>query len=107
MKYVFSSAVITSPGTYNYRLISIDEAREFLKDKKYISTIGYRETAIAFNKIFGTRIPVNRHTTKMKVGDRALVFRLKSRVAMEKMKGNIGIDYIISNLEIGMLERIM
>lgn len=106
MRYIVNSAVITSPGVYEYRLISIEEAKEWLSKGPFISTIGYQETADVLHKLTGYPIEVNRKMIKMEVGDEALVFRLTIRLDDVRLKGEVGEDFILQNCEIGLLKRV-
>jgi len=105
MKYILNSAVITAPGTYEYFLISADEAKQLLTEGDWESTIGYPETATALSQITGVSIPVNRKQVQMQPGDEALVFRLTRRLSDPELKGKLGISNILSNSEIGILHR--
>lgn len=110
MRYLLNSAVITAPGTYKYRLISVDEAKEWLARGEFISTIGYPETAEALHRLVGIAIPVNRTTVKMEPGDEALVFRLAFKPGDPRpdvaLKGQLGVEWILERSEIGLLQRI-
>jgi len=76
-KYLLNSAVITTPGIYEYYIITPEQARKWYGDgADIISTIGYEETANALSLLLGSPVAVNRVTIKMNVGDEALVFRL-------------------------------
>ena len=105
MRYILNSAVITAPGTYRYQLITLDELREWIHAGRYESTIGYEETAEALSLLTGEKIPVNRRLIEMEVGDEALVFRLTKRVQDPRRKGGLGLDFVISNSEHGLLRR--
>lgn len=105
MRYILNSAVITSPGIYQYVLITPEEAGMWIQNSVFESTIGYPETAIALTEILGIEIPVNRKQIKMQVGDEALVFRLTCRLDDPRAKGEQGIDFIRENCEIGLLIR--
>lgn len=77
MRFLLNSAVVTSPGTYSYRKVSPEEAKNwFTSGDPPLSTIGYVETAEALSELLGEKIEVNRQTISMSVGDEALVFRL-------------------------------
>lgn len=76
MRYLLNSAVITSPGIYEYQIMSVEEAREWIADGPFTSTIGYQETAVALSSLLERNIVQNRTTITMKPGDEALVFRL-------------------------------
>lgn len=105
-KYILNSAVITTEGIYTYKLITLEEAREWILKNKPVSTIGYPQTAEVLSKITGIEIPVNRTQIKMETGDEALVFRLTVRLIDVSLKGNLSEDFIRENCEIGMLKKI-
>ncbi|RLI03275.1 hypothetical protein DRO30_01325 [Candidatus Bathyarchaeota archaeon] len=105
-KYILNSAVITLPGLYEYRLISVNEARKWLKNNDWESTIGYIETASALATLAGIPIPLNRKLVRMMPGDEALVFRLTCRLENPELKGKLSPDFVLKNCEIGILKRI-
>jgi hypothetical protein len=109
MRFVLNSAVITAPGRYSYRLLTVDEARSWLAAGTFTSTIGYAETALAAEAVFGIPIPTNRSTIMMEPGDEALVFRLVFPPGTPRLapgeKGNLSPDFILSHCEIGLLVR--
>lgn len=111
MKYILNSAVITSPGIYEYQHISNVLAQAWYESsEKPISTIGYEETAVALSELLGHEIEVNRITIKMKPGDEALVFRLvlppgTPRISPED-KGRIKEVIKQGHWELGLLKRI-
>ncbi len=106
MRYILNSAVITSPGLYKYTLLNVEAAKRWLKQGSVYSTIGYEETADAFERVFGIRPEVRRELIKMSPGDEALVFRLTKRLGDVSKKGHIGTEEVLANLEIGLLERL-
>ncbi len=109
MKYSLNSAVITTPGVYEYRLITPRQAREWYS-ADVISTIGYEETASALSLLLGHPVAVNRITIKMNVGDEALVFRLVlppgSPRIDPKDKGQIMQHVNAGHWELGLLRKI-
>ena len=109
MKYLLNSAVITSPGTYVYGHITPAEALTWLNEGRWESTIGYQETADALQQICGMKIPVNKKVTPFQIGDDALVFRLvfpKGYRPDPAKKGEMGLNFILKNCEIGILRRV-
>jgi hypothetical protein len=104
-KYLLNSAVITTPGTYSYQLINVELLKEFLKKGEWNSTIGYKSTAMALEKLTGIKIPVNRKLIKMNVGDVAIVFRLTKRIIDPSRKNEISIKEVLENCEIGLLKK--
>lgn len=105
MRYILNSAVITTPGKYEYKLITLDEAKEWLSRGEFESTLGYRETAEALSLLTGIEIPVNRKMVQFQSGDEALVFRLTCRLDSPELKGKVGVDFILNNCEIGILKK--
>jgi len=105
-KYILNSAVITSPGTYEYHLINAEQAKSWLKSGGWKSTIGYVETAYALATLVGMPIPLNRKLVRMEPGDEALVFRLTCRLSNPELKGKLSPDFVLKNCEIGILKRI-
>lgn len=110
MRYLLNSAVVTSFGTYIYSEIPFSEAKEWITEHRWESTIGYAETAEAMSQLFGVPVPVDRKTIKMLVGDEALVFRLVfppgSPRIDPKNKGTLGTHLLAGNYELGLLRRI-
>jgi len=110
MRYVLNSAVITSAGVYEYRLIKPDHVRHWLLCAPYTSTVGYAETAEALSTLTGEAVPVDRKIIRMAPGDEALVFRLVQPEGQRRLapgaKGQVGQDYIRQHCEAGILVRI-
>ena len=107
MRYILNSAVITGPGLFAYRLLTQQEARDWLEIGPATSCIGYEETCLAFERVFHQRLLLNRQTITLAAGDEALVFRLTSRVADPRQKGAVSIDTILAHLEVGLLSRVV
>jgi len=110
MKILLNSAVVTNWGTWEYRPASLEEAKRWLQEGDWHSTIRYPDTAEVIRRLTGVDVPVRNEAIKMKVGDEALVFRIKfeeggARIAQE-MKGKLDPQWIERNLEIGFLRMI-
>ena len=110
-KYRLNSAVITTPGVYEYYIITPEQARAWYGNgADIISTIGYEETANALSLLLGSPVAVNRVTIKMNVGDEALVFRLVlppgSPRIDPKDKGQIMQHVSAGHWELGLLRKI-
>lgn len=104
MRYLLNSAVITTPGRYDYRLVSLPVAQAWFGSGPVESTIGYQETADALATLLGVEVAVNRSMIQMQPGDEALVFRLTVRLADPSVKGRINDpEWIAANSEIGLL----
>lgn len=87
MRYVMNSAVISTPGTYHYRLVSVEEAKKFLDNGPYTSFVGYPATAEYIERVLGYKISLSREPVQFQPGDKALVVRLKYRVQDPGTKG--------------------
>lgn len=80
MRWLLNSAVITTPGTYVYRLLDREEARAWLLAGGWESRIGYSTTADHIAELCGIRPPLSREASPMQPGDEALVVRLRYRL---------------------------
>jgi len=89
MRYLLNSAVITSEGVYEYRLVTPREAADWVRRGGWVSRIGYPQTAEWIERLAGIRPPLSREVSIMKTGDEALVVRLRYRVADPDQKGSV------------------
>lgn len=105
MRYILSSAVISTPGTYAYTLLSPTDAAAWLAQGDALSCVGYDITADAMATLLRVRPEVSRRHVRMACGDEALVFRLKMRVAPH-MKYLLTSEFVSANAEIGLLRRL-
>lgn len=110
MRFILSSAVLTSPGTYRYRLATLPEARQWVEAGPFHSTIRYQETARALSALTGRKVEARDETVKMEPGDEALVFRLVfppgTKGLPTNKKGKVDVEFILDHCEIGIMERI-
>ena len=105
MRYILNAAVIPNPGTYEYEIITLEQAKEWLAQGEYTSAVKYKETADVITALTDYPIPVSAAMVRMEVGDEALVFKLNTRIPTPQ-KGSVGQDFILQNSEIGLLRRI-
>ena len=110
-RYLLNSAVITSEGIYQYKLITPQEAQQWFRNGNApLSTIGYEETAFALSVLLGAPIQVNRITIRMEPGDEALVFRLVLPPGTPRIqpheKGRITEHVKAGHWELGLLKRL-
>ena len=104
MRYILNSAVITTPGRYEYRLIGVEEAKAWMREP-FESTLGYQETAIALSALTGIPVRINRKMVQFQAGDEALVFRLTCRLDDPRLKGQLSPEFVLANCEIGILRK--
>lgn len=132
-RFILNSAVLTAFGRWEYQPLSIEAATSWLREaqpwcddrrceecghatgerfSRWISAIGYPETATALEQLCGLApgtIPVNRQTIQMAVGDSALVFRLVFPAGTRPdavTKGGMGLAFIAAHCELGLLRRL-
>ena len=110
-RYVLNSAVITAPGTYEYKRVSPEEAKRWwFSGDPPLSTVGYPETAEALSQLLGVPVQVNRVTIVMEPGDEALVFRLVLPPGTPRIqpheKGRIAEHVRAGHWELGLLRRL-
>ncbi len=82
--YLTNSPIVTGNGVYEYTIIDIGDAKEFIKDKELISAIGHESTAHVLTNLLGIPVKQDRIQIKLDEGDQCLVFRLKDRVKENK-----------------------
>ena len=108
-KYILNSAVLTAPGSYHYRLVSVAEAKRWLDAGGWKSTIGYEQTAEALSALTGVQVPVDRVSIEMEPGDEALVFRLKFPPGTPRIapgdKGRLKQLLLGGHWELGIIQR--
>lgn len=80
MNYILNAAVITGPGIYSYRLLTREQAAEWLRSREWESRIGYPATAEHIQSLCGKRPALSREQIVLQPGDEALVVRLKYRL---------------------------
>lgn len=110
MRYLLNSAVITSPGRYDYRHVTEEMARNWYDCGPVTSTIGYEQTAEALSDILGVKVAVNRTTIVMLPEDEALVFRLVLPPGTPRIepsdKGRLLKAVLDGHFELGLLIRL-
>lgn len=78
-RYVYNTPVLTSYGVFSFTKISVDDAIAFLRSQGWVSGIGHSGTSQLLTQLSGVPVPVNRISTRLELGDEALVFRLIRR----------------------------
>lgn len=101
--YVLNAAILPNPGTYRLERITIEQAKELLKDG-FTSAIGHQATSEVLSTILDIEIPTNRIQIAMAPGDKALVFRLLTRLPEGKVLSKE--ELLAIAWELNLLERI-
>lgn len=81
--YILNAPVLPNCGLYKFTPFS--RSIQELNFSKAISAVGHETTAIFLSHLLKTPINTNRIRISMKVGNKALVFRLKERLAENKI----------------------
>jgi len=76
---ILNASVITADGTFTLTTISLDEARELIRDREIDSAVGHESTATLLSTLLGREIPTNRQLFSQAVGQQALVCKLAGR----------------------------
>lgn len=103
MLYVLNAPILTDYGTFKFSQISVEEAKKMLENG-FTSAVGHQSTAELLTSIFEILIPMNRISIKMNIGDRAIIFRLLTRLEEGKVLTTKEIKEL--PYEFGLLERI-
>jgi hypothetical protein len=70
-----------------------------------VSRVGYAETASLIHRLTGVEVPLSRDVSALEPGDRALVVRLRFRVADPRTKGAVGAEQSRDAWEVAWLTR--
>lgn len=99
MLTILNTSILTDFGSYNYDPLSLEGAKEMIANfYSWQSAIGHESTAKIISTLLDIDCPVNRMNYKQKVGDGALIFKLKSRapegtiLSVEEIE-NIGYEW--------------
>lgn len=76
---LLNTSILTTYGTYYYKQITLETARELVKYNKFQSAIGHQSTANMMTILLGVKVLVNRVFYQQKIGEMALVFKLNGR----------------------------
>lgn len=80
MIYLLNSPVLTSYGTFEFSgPLAIEDAKKILA-QGFESAIGHQATADVLSVLFNMPIEVKRQAISMNEGDKAVIFRLLTRI---------------------------
>jgi hypothetical protein len=99
---LLNTSVLTSYGSFTYKPLTLEEARR-LAAEGFESAIGHPETAEVLSELLTTPVPVNRIDYTQQPGEKAIVFKLKSRVPAGTILSRREIEEI--GYEFGLLTR--
>jgi hypothetical protein len=77
---ILNTPILTGEGTYKLSNISLEQAQKLINENEFISYIGHQATAEIISILLGTEVPMNRGQFKQEVGQKAIIFKLNSRL---------------------------
>jgi hypothetical protein len=101
---LLNTSILTNFGTFEYLPISISEAKKLVLENEIESAIGHQSTAQILTELLEIEVETNRVEFFQKVGEIALIFKLKSRISEGKILSNDEIEEI--GYEFGILRRL-
>ena len=103
---LLGSAVLTSEGRYQYRLISQPEAVELLRARaaEIASFVGHESTAALLTELVGVPFAANRGSVTQRTGETAVVVRLAQRAPQASEYAHN--ELTARSLEWGLLKRL-
>lgn len=75
---LLNTSILTTFGKYEYTPLTLATARHVICEG-YQSAIGHESTAAILTELLGVPVSVNRVAFEQRVGDEALVFKLRGR----------------------------
>lgn len=101
---ILNTSILTCEGDYKLRQITLNEARDLIKNNEFVSAIGHKSTAEILTTLLEEKIEENRINFVQDVGQKCLVFKLLGRPEEGKI---LTIDDIINiGYKFQLLERL-
>lgn len=79
MLTLLNTSILTTYGRYDYRPVTLDEARALVRAEAWQSAIGHDATARIVSRLLGIDCPTHRVAWRQQPGERALVLKLNGR----------------------------
>ena len=103
MTTILNTSILTTYGCFEYKAISVSEARQMIADG-FESAVGHQSTCDVLTALLGVTVPMNRVQYSQSVGETALVFKLKGRPEEGKILTAAEIEAI--GYEFGSLKKV-
>ena len=101
---VLNGPIVTSFGNYTYFPIPIESAKILINAAEFSSFVGHESTSVMISELLEKPIGNSRKELKQKIGQIALVFRLKQRAPEGKVLNKQELEDI--GYEFGILYRL-
>lgn len=76
---ILNTTILTNDGEFTLKTITLEEAKELIKDKETLSAVGHESTSQILTKLLEREIPLNRIQFKQEKGQKAICFKLLGR----------------------------
>lgn len=76
---VLNTSILTTEGTFTLKDITLEEAKNLVKENNILSAVGHQSTADILTTLLETEVPMNRIQFAQETGQKALVFKLNGR----------------------------
>lgn len=82
---ILNTTILTVDGDFSLKTISLEDAKDIIKDKEITSAVGHQATSDILKNLLGIEAPVNRINFEQKPGQKAICFKLKGRAPEGKI----------------------
>ena len=95
---ILNTTILTNDGEFTLKTITLEEAKELIKDKEILSAVGHESTSQILTTLLDREIVVNRIMFKQEKKKKALCFKLNGRpqegkiLTLEELK-EIGYEF--------------
>lgn len=103
MVTILNTSILTNFGSFNYEPLTLEESK-VLVSEGFESAVGHQSTCDVLSSLLEKEVKMNRVQYSQKVGDVALVFKLKGRAEEGKILTAAEIEAI--GYEFGKLTRL-
>lgn len=77
---ILNTPILTVEGNYKLSSITLEQAQKLVNENDFDSYIGHQATSEILSILLGTEVPMNRQQFKQEVGQKAIIFKLNSRL---------------------------
>lgn len=77
---ILNTPILTVEGNYKLSSITLEQAQKLVNENDFDSYIGHQATSEILSILLGTEVPMNRQQFKQEIGQKAIIFKLNSRL---------------------------